>query len=56
MFPDCTVQYDTKQWGDVYVFVEKQSLAVSYVYSQNKLIMVDHSDSLHTGCNLLSLP
>ena len=28
---------------------------VTYVYSEDKLIMVDRSDSLYTGCNLLSV-
>ena len=26
MFPECTLQYDTKKRGDIYVFVEKQIL------------------------------
>ena len=24
MFAECTLQYDIKKWGDIYVFVEKQ--------------------------------
>ena len=26
MFTECKIQYDTKKWGDIYVFVEKQIL------------------------------
>ena len=28
MFAECTIQYDTKKWGDIYVFVEKQILVI----------------------------
>ena len=28
MFAECTIQYDTKKGGDIYVFVEKQILVL----------------------------
>ena len=28
MFAECTIQHDTKKRGDIYVFVEKQSLVM----------------------------
>ena len=34
MFAECTLQYDTKKWGDIYVFVEKQILETLKVPSK----------------------
>ena len=33
MRAECTIQYDTKSGGDIYVFVEKQILVKSIVVS-----------------------
>ena len=30
MFAECTIQYDTKKGGDIYVFVEKTNSSFSF--------------------------
>ena len=32
MFAECTIQYDTKKGGDIYVFIEKQILVTLLGY------------------------
>ena len=39
MFAECTIQYDTKKWGDIRVFVEKQILVFDSDYA---LILCPH--------------
>ena len=52
MFAECTIQYDTKKGGDIYVFVEKQILVFPYRVSlfsemrkKKKIIRVTSPDS-----------
>ena len=39
MFAECTIQYDTKYGGNIYVFVEKQILVFLFVYQGLKVIL-----------------
>ena len=32
MFTECTIQYDTKKWGDIYVFCRKTSLVFLFFF------------------------
>ena len=37
MFAECTIQYDTKKGGNIYVFVEKQILVLIWRPQKGKL-------------------
>ena len=50
MFTECTIQYDTKKWGDIYVFVETQILVFFLFFFQNTghfMEIVSDRDNLH---------
>ena len=43
MFAECTIQYDTKKGGDIYVFVEKQ-IRVAFILDVHNELAISSSE------------